>query len=673
MSYHSNPVHHSQAPPKKLQIVLVNAILNNKAYLLEVSYWITISELKSKIEKGFGIPVAQQRLFFQTQELNQNNFSMHSFGGKKRIKIILRPTPTLENTLGLVKKYETLPTQENLESMLFSVQEGFNLGLIPKLTFDGTSGSYFLQNKYRKNVAIFKPFDEEPFAPNNPKGYIGKLGNTGFKAGIVSGESAIREVVAYLLDEKGFSAVPPTTFVEVVHPYFSRRDMKEMEIDASTGNVPIQNVTQHVGDKKFIIKHGSIQKFVEGAEEASDFGPKLFPDEEVRKIAILDLRILNCDRNEGNILVRKEKGGLHLIPIDHGLCFPDCFQACTYDLVWMEWPQAKKKWTPTELDYISRINPKADVERLTKHFKFRDICLRNFRIAETTLKKGALAGLTLFEIGALLYRDDPDFPSPIEEIIKKTEELYLSMRNSSSNEVFPAYGKLTTLKKRGLLHEEEKENGDFKKKAVCDVLPPARSRAYSESINLNTDGHTAMNTNTNTTFQALLAQTKADSNDLFTIPEVIQKPKNEGNSSHKHLGMVNSNTKASFISKGSSKGESEGFSSEDEEEHEEVIHTGRQDRKMRRSSSIPAALNRIDNESVHEMDETDDSEKKSSLLKGQKKNRAFNRLKKKKVDCPAHKDEIFFKYFESFLGQKIEIMMKNKQSHPARSRFYSDM
>lgn len=77
---------------------------------------------------------------------------MISFGGKKRIKIILRTTPSLENTLGLVKKYETLPKEDSLDSLLFSVQEGFNLGLIPKLTFDGTSGSYFLQNKFRKNV-----------------------------------------------------------------------------------------------------------------------------------------------------------------------------------------------------------------------------------------------------------------------------------------------------------------------------------------------------------------------------------------------------------------------------------------------------------------------------------------------------------------------------------------
>ena len=69
----------------------------------------------------------------------------------------------------------------------------------------------------------------------------------------------------------------------------------------------------------------------------------------------------------------REKGTLNLIPIDHGLSFPDCFQACTYDVVWMEWPQTKKKWLPLELDYISKINPKADVEKLSKHFKFRDV------------------------------------------------------------------------------------------------------------------------------------------------------------------------------------------------------------------------------------------------------------------------------------------------------------
>ena len=46
------------------------------------------------------------------------------------------------------------------------------------------------------------------------------------------------------------------------------------------------------------------------------------------------MRILNCDRNEMNILVKKqrEKGSLkyfyQLIPIDHGLSFPDSLEIC---------------------------------------------------------------------------------------------------------------------------------------------------------------------------------------------------------------------------------------------------------------------------------------------------------------------------------------------------------
>lgn len=35
---------------------------------------------------------------------------------------------------------------------------------------------------------------------------------------------------------------------------------------------------------------------------------------------------------------------------------------------------------------------------------FRQICLRNFRIAEIFLKKAANMGFTLYEIGKMLYR-----------------------------------------------------------------------------------------------------------------------------------------------------------------------------------------------------------------------------------------------------------------------------
>ena len=152
--YHSSSFRVSTAPPKNLQIILVNAILNNKHFLLEVSYWITLLELKRKIEKNFGITVANQRLFYKAQELAQNNLSLHSLGGHKKIKIILRPTPKLENNFGIIEKYETLPKMSVIDELLSTVQEGFNQKLIPKLTFEGTSGSYFLQNKFRKNIVL---------------------------------------------------------------------------------------------------------------------------------------------------------------------------------------------------------------------------------------------------------------------------------------------------------------------------------------------------------------------------------------------------------------------------------------------------------------------------------------------------------------------------------------
>lgn len=47
---------------------------------------------------------------------------------------------------------------------------------MPKLTLDGTGGTYELRSTQGKVVALFKPIDEEAFAPNNPRGHIGHFG-----------------------------------------------------------------------------------------------------------------------------------------------------------------------------------------------------------------------------------------------------------------------------------------------------------------------------------------------------------------------------------------------------------------------------------------------------------------------------------------------------------------
>jgi len=54
------------------------------------------------------------------------------------------------------------------------------------------------------------------------------------------------------------------------------------------------------------IKRGSFQLYVKHEDNAGNYGSSLYSVEQAHKIAILDLRIMNCDRNEENILVKKK-------------------------------------------------------------------------------------------------------------------------------------------------------------------------------------------------------------------------------------------------------------------------------------------------------------------------------------------------------------------------------
>lgn len=115
-----------------------------------------------------------------------------------------------------------LSSPVGLFETLRCIQQGFEAGLVPKLTDDGTSGTYILRGGDRDPIAVFKPIDEEQRAPNNPRGYVGNFNEATFRQGVLSGEATIREVAAYLLDyETGnFSDVPTTSLANLVHPIF---------------------------------------------------------------------------------------------------------------------------------------------------------------------------------------------------------------------------------------------------------------------------------------------------------------------------------------------------------------------------------------------------------------------------------------------------------------------
>jgi hypothetical protein len=74
-----------------------------------------------------------------------------------------------------------------------------------------------MRSQDKRPVGIFKPVDEEQYAPNNPRDFQGPFGSATFRAGVLSGEATVRELAAYLIDHGHFSSVPATSLVQVAN------------------------------------------------------------------------------------------------------------------------------------------------------------------------------------------------------------------------------------------------------------------------------------------------------------------------------------------------------------------------------------------------------------------------------------------------------------------------
>lgn len=260
-------------------------------------------------------------------------------------------------------------------------------GVVPMPVSNGLGGAYFLNNKCGETIAVAKPVDEEPLALNNPKGFGGlMLGQPGIKRSIRVGETGIRELAAYLLDHGGFAGVPATALVKISHVAF------------------------HVNEPT-AYKIASLQNFVSHDFDAGELGPSGFSVASVHRIGIFDLRILNLDRHAGNILVKKNDqhddyavGATELVPIDHGLCLPECLDDPYFE--WLHWPQASVPFSELEMDYISNLDPNKDAELLrTELPSLRESSVRVLILCTIFLKQAASVGLCLADIGTMMTRE----------------------------------------------------------------------------------------------------------------------------------------------------------------------------------------------------------------------------------------------------------------------------
>jgi len=240
------------------------------------------------------------------------------------------------------------------------------------LTEFGTSGAYALAVPGKADIGVFKPYAEEVGKAGNPRGLT-----DGTRYPLCMENSHIRERVAYLL--KGRTAVPPTILAEVSHP-----SMK-------VGGI------------------GSLQKWVvnAGASTNSDYNDISVDD--VHDIGILDLRIYNVDRNPGNVLITM----VGAIPIDHGNCLPNRLGYPASAMAWMAWPQAKVPFSPDHLEMIEGIDVDGDDATL-KTLGIEEGARVTKRRVTNCLKEGARKGMSLYAIGACVYREDPDSPAMLE-------------------------------------------------------------------------------------------------------------------------------------------------------------------------------------------------------------------------------------------------------------------
>ena len=383
-----------------------------------------VESVKKKVQAAFGVPTEQSTLVFGDHVLDKDLSEIRGDAPLLLTRGIYRSssTPCLSprgrdfhqnSVFEIVGGWKICI---KVKRLVREAVKGIEAGVQPVLAGGGLGGAYYFRDSRGDNIAIVKPTDEEPFAPNNPKGFTGRaLGQPGLKPSIRVGETGLREVAAYLLDHGHFAKVPITALVNATHSVFNVNPEYAGAGHAQPGSAKI----------------ASFQQFVRHDFVAEDIGTSRFPVSSVHRIGILDIRLFNTDRHAGNILVKKvdvEAGilfedSVELIPIDHGLCLPETLDALYFE--WLHWHQASIPFSKDELEYIENLDPEYDCNLLRNELPtMREACLRMLVLSTTFLKLAAKDGLTLAEIGGMMTRDlcgIDEEPSELEKVCMQTK------------------------------------------------------------------------------------------------------------------------------------------------------------------------------------------------------------------------------------------------------------
>lgn len=253
-----------------------------------------------------------------------------------------------------------LPAEARVRALIADVNAGLAAGFEPRLADEGTGGAYLLRDAKGGVVAIFKPSDEEPYTPNNPRGLSSPSPHSPF-LGALFGSHGTAELNArdprrarvgtmpttltefgLLLSNRATVAAAVAAAAAHAEPASASelatkrirsgvpggsaacREFAAFALDRGhSARVPltmlavVQHEAFHVHDeaagaRATKTKIGSLQEFVEhdyAAEDLSMNKIRRFPVAQVHEIAMFDIRMFNTDRHGGNILVRERSVG----------------------------------------------------------------------------------------------------------------------------------------------------------------------------------------------------------------------------------------------------------------------------------------------------------------------------------------------------------------------------
>lgn len=263
------------------------------------------------------------------------------------------------------------------------------------------------------------------------------------KRGVEYGDTAIKEVAAYIMDHGNFASVPRTMAGEV---WLARTGtQKQQLLTAGESNEEKRSEQSPNSDEdepesprsavELVAAFGSLQDFKDSIGSAEDLGPSMFDPEDVHRIGILDIRLLNLDRHLGNILVTRNtddstndakddgspsKPSYKLVPIDHGYILPSYRDLSDIHLEWSYWRQCNSPFSQESKDYIARLNPLADAMQLHT-LGIRDEALVSMVFSSLLLQRGAAEGLTLAQIAGMIQRSShaKDEQSALERIVDR--------------------------------------------------------------------------------------------------------------------------------------------------------------------------------------------------------------------------------------------------------------